>query len=89
MLHIITQSLFHNQSAGAGLATLSTEDAVLLLGDGLYGAAHPMLSGRSNIYAIAEDRATRALPPQPGIVYIDYAQMVALTETHHPIVTWS
>lgn len=63
-------------------------DAVLLIGDGLYGSAHPSLRHQQNLFAIEEDRATRGLRAETAVTYIDYPAMVTLTETHTPIITW-
>lgn len=88
MLHIISKSLFRSQSVASALPVIASEDAVLLLGDGVYSAGHPLLKNRQNLYAIDEDRLTRGLTIAPSVCYIDYATMVKLTETHTPAVTW-
>lgn len=89
MLHIISQSLFKSRAVGVGIRSLTCEDAVLLIGDGVYSASHPDIAGLENVYAIDEDRVTRGLKERDAVRYIDYAAMVVLTEMHSPIVTWS
>lgn len=89
MLHIISKSLFRSQSLATVLPVIASEDAVLLLGDGLYSAGHPLLQNQQNLYAIEEDRLTRGLVMEPAVSYIDYPAMVKLTETHIPAATWS
>lgn len=89
MLHIISRSLFESRSASTSTRLMSSEDAVILLGDGLYSANHPEIAAMPQVYAIEEDRSTRGLRPQNGIKYIDYTTMVTLTVEHNPVVTWS
>lgn len=89
MLHIISQSLFKNRSVGTGVTLVANEDALLLIGDGLYGASHPDLAALTQVFAIDEDRITRGLPPQKHITYINYAEMVELTAAHSPVITWA
>lgn len=88
MLHIISHSLFKFRPAGIDVALLNPQDAVLLLGDGIYSASHPDIQALQGVYAIEEDRIARGLPKHPHISHIDYAAMVTLTEHHHPVVTW-
>lgn len=88
MLHIITKSLFRSQSVATVLPVIANEDAVLLLGDGLYSAGHPLLRNQQNLHAIDEDRVSRGLAIEPGVCYIDYDAMVKLTESHNPTATW-
>lgn len=89
MLYIISQSLFKSRSAGICTRSLDSKDAVLLLGDGVLSANHPDIAALEQVYAIDEDRASRGLKEQDAITYIDYPAMVALTEMHNPVVTWS
>lgn len=89
MLHIISHSLFKSRSASAGLALLTPGDAVLLVGDGIYSVMHEDVLAHAHIYALTDDRVTRGLKEHDHVRYIDYAEMVSLTEQHTPIVTWS
>jgi sulfur relay protein TusB/DsrH len=88
MLHIISQSLFKSPSACVGLQSLSQNDAMLLIGDGVYNGSHPDFRLANQVFAIAEDCVARGLDQHSHIQYIDYLEMVALTERHNPIITW-
>lgn len=88
MLNILYKSPFKYSSSEL-LGNLCDEnDALLLAGDGVYGVNHPAIEQLSNVYALAEDCSTRGIQRQSKIQYIDYVEMVALTEQHNPIITW-
>lgn len=88
MLHIISQSMFSSNFSAAGVNFVSANDVILLMGDGVYSATHPSLQAYKNLYAIKEDCCARGLTTVETVRYIDYAEMVLLTEAHNPVMTW-
>ena len=81
-------STLHIAFSSAGLAAAlprrSEGDAVLLAGDAVYASR----TITESVYALEEDLSVRGVEPGPTVTVIDYAGMVALTERHHPLVSW-
>jgi tRNA 2-thiouridine synthesizing protein B len=96
-LHLIATSPDASAAAQNCLRTAAPDDAVVLLGNGVYCAvAHAFSriakrSATTNWYALAADVAQRGIGDDLGdlIVPIDDAEFVDLVTTHQPIVTWS
>lgn len=91
MMHIITRSPYSSTALEECLNFADEQSVLLLLGDAVYATSHPGLSAFNNLktYAIEEDCGARGLEKKDTIEYIDYLEMIKLTETHHPIQTWS
>ncbi len=81
-------STLHLAFSTAGLAAArkrcSDNDAILLIGDGVYAARNATQS----MFALAEDLTIRGVEPSTTITVVDYAGMVELTTNHHPLVSW-
>jgi tRNA 2-thiouridine synthesizing protein B len=90
MLHMITRSPFQCTSFQECLAVISDTDILLLLADGVYATQIlDTLPIKHCCYVIHSDIQARGLKEFPGLHYIDYTDMVDLTEHHRPIITWS
>jgi sulfur relay protein TusB/DsrH len=90
MLHIITQSHFQHAALKECLTIIAVGDSLLLLADGVYATlTHEITQYQITCYVIREDVQSRGLEERQGFTYIDYAEMVDLTDQHHPIMTWS
>lgn len=89
MLHIITTSPFQSSALSECLSFADTQDALLLLGEGVYATvrADAQLINR-NVFVLQEHTEARGLPHVTWAHYIEYHRMVELTEQHHPIQTW-
>ena len=73
-------------TAGLDAARLrcGENDAILLIGDGVY-AAH---NATDAMFALEEDLTIRGVSPSAAVTVVDYAGMVELTTEHHPLVSW-
>ena len=77
------------------LSSLSSEDAVLLLGDGAY-AALPACTyltqlgdAGATVYALRADALAAGMAePGPGVKLIDMPEFVALTERYPRQIAW-
>lgn len=98
-LHLVFRSPAASSALAHCLARAGAGDAVLLLGDGVYGAV-PIVYGSLApagpsgvaVYALMADLEARGLELAglaPEVCPIDYPGFVALTEAHHPIVSWT
>ncbi len=76
------------------MATIGADDALLLLGDGVYAllpeAWKALVQKNATVYVLADDLAaaglTESLPESVNAV--DYAGFVALTETYPRQMAW-
>lgn len=91
MLHIITRSPFSSAALVDCLSFAQAKSDILLISGGVYAIRHQALTQENalNIYALAEDVEARGLEKIAGVEYINYREMVTLTEENHPIQTWS
>lgn len=78
------------------LKTLAAEDALLLLGDGVYAAladtaaCQTLEQSNSELYALSEHVLAAGISGRlsPGVTLIGYAQFVALTERFPRQLAW-
>lgn len=97
-LHLVSRGPAESRALEDCLARAGRGDAVLLLGDGVYGACAEAgeaialrSAGRVALYVLAPDMAARGLEPErlpEGILPLDYAGFVALTIDHSPVQSW-
>lgn len=89
-LHIVSASPFTSTALTTCLNVATTDDAILLMGDGLYACNTPHLANApAKIYYMDCDRTARGIEAPKQGTGIDYQGMVALTEQYNPIQTWS
>lgn len=89
MLHIISNSPFENAALKHCLNTAAPGDVLLLISDGVYTSALDKNAfANVSVFAIQEHAEARGIHLAEWIQGIDYNQMVALTEQHHPIQSW-
>lgn len=85
VLHVVN----HAASLPACLAMAAAEDAVLLIEDGVYGAARGAVQAHP-LYALEADVVARGLAGRlaGGVELVDDAGFVELVIRHCPVVTW-
>lgn len=83
-LHILLSGAAHLPQQV--LPLLTTDDAVLLLGDAAYLQQH--FNGVSNLYLRQQDLQQRGVIAGNGQTIND-EEWVALTLAHQPVVSWS
>ena len=87
-LHLV----FSPQGMRSCLARWSPDDALILIGDGVYGANQiEQTSVEASAVAVLDsDSQARGVSgrERPGLRRIDYMEFVGLTERHSPIVSW-
>ena len=85
MLHIIS-----NPNAIAACAKhLLDDDAIMLIGDGVYGLAEPSLDTQIPIYALKVDLAARGVSAASNVTSTNMARFVSLVVQHASSVTWT
>ena len=62
---------------------LQDEDVVILIGEGVY--ARP----ETPHYVLDPDLSIRGVQATSSATCIDYAELIRLTESHHPAVSWN
>lgn len=76
----------------ACLARRESADLIVLMSDATFALTHYPMD--QNYAVLASDAASRGLDPDrlsargSAIKTVDYADLVALTEAHTPIVSW-
>ncbi len=83
-LHVLLSAAAHLPAQVSGL--IREDDAVLLLGDGVYLQAH--FSSQAQLYLRQQDLQQRGIQASTGQTISD-EEWVALTLTHQPVVSWS
>ena len=93
--HCINQSPFSSQIWAECMASVKSDDCLVLINDGVYGvlSEHPYAQALANktCYAIKEDvikRGLDQLTTNAEIKLIDYAQWVELTVQHPLNQSW-
>ena len=85
MLHIISNP---NASAPCTLHLLE-DDAVILIGDGVYAITGNKLDGRVPVYALESDLLARGVLATSNVTPTKMSQFVALVVEHANSVTWT
>ena len=99
VLHLVARSPHESSSLADCLARAGEGDAVLLLEGGVYAALKGSVfasrlqeaAGRVAVHVLAPDLAARGVAAEEtvgGLVAVDYAGFVELSERHNPIVSW-
>jgi len=83
-LHVLLSAAAHLPAQVSGL--IREDDAVLLLGDGVYLQAH--FRSQAQLYLRQQDLQQRGIQASTGQTISD-EEWVALTLTHQPVVSWS
>ena len=85
MLHIIS-----NPNAISDCAVhLVDNDAVILIGDGVYGLKDPSLGSRVPVFALESDLVARGILAASNVTPTKMSQFVALVVEHASSVTWT
>ena len=85
MLHIIS-----NPNAISDCAThLVNDDAVILIGDGVYGLKDPSLGSQVPVFALESDLVARGIGATSNVTPTKMSQFVALVVKHASSVTWT
>lgn len=89
-LHIVQSSPTTSNALRSCIAVFAKGDCLVLIADGVYGAAHPELSDiLDGCYLLDADATARGLSARASCpARIDYATFVELTTRNHPIVNW-
>ena len=85
MLHIVSSP----NALDACFSNLLNEDAVILIGDGVYAASYRSIDSRIPVYALESDLAARGIPAATNVMPTDISQFVALVVQHANSVTWT
>jgi tRNA 2-thiouridine synthesizing protein B len=97
-LHIVSGSAFQTSALARAIALVQADDAILLIEDGVYGAANTdanqtllaALPEGVSLYVLSEDLAARALPSRLSrFNEVTYAGFVDLVCQHNNSVSWS
>ena len=85
MLHIIS-----NPNAISDCTVhLEDDDAVILIGDGIYGLTNPNLGSRVPVFALESDLVARGILATSNVTPTKMSQFVALVVEHASSVTWT
>ena len=85
MLHIIS-----NPNAISDCTVhLVDDDAIVLIGDGVYGLKDPSLDSRVPVFALESDLAARGIAATCNETPTNMSQFVALVVEHASSVTWT
>lgn len=96
-LHTLNKPSSHKELCEQLKLTLSEEDAILLLEDGVYhllsintSNEHHWLSDAKTVYALREDALSRGVSTsiEIPVVFVSYEQFVELTTTHSKVISW-
>lgn len=98
-LHLVPASPATGSALADALRAAASGDAVLLLQDGVYAAAagtawalllDTARARQVHLHALRDDTRARGIADrlQAGIVLVDDAGFVALTERHARVVSW-
>ncbi len=84
-LHLVARP----EALTACLSVAAEDDAVLLLQDGVYGGM-PVMAPERALLALEPDVRARGLTGRlsADVAVVTDAGLVALVETHQPVVTW-
>lgn len=96
MLHTINKSPYSHQCLAECLRVCGTDDAVLLIQDGVYAAladsewVNQLRGKTAAIYVLQPDAAARGLTDRiaPAIKTVDYAGFVQLCCDHPNLLAW-
>ena len=85
MLHIIS-----NPNAISDCTVhLVDDDAVILIGDGVYGLKDPSLGSRVSVFALESDLVARGILATSNVTPTKMSQFVALVVEHANSATWT
>ena len=95
MLHLVNKSPYENGNLNTASTIMKSDDALLLLEDGVYGAvkkgkASAMLAGLT-VSVMGPDLAARGISEDKladGVNVIDYAGFVELVEKNDKVQSW-
>ena len=95
MLHVVNKSPYSTGSLGTASSIMKSDDALLLIEDGVYGAvksgkAASML-GSCKVSVLGPDLAARGITEDKlidGVDVIDYAGFVDLVEANDKVQSW-
>ena len=85
MLHIVSNP----NSLDTCLSHLVDDDAVILIGNGVYGVSHNSVNSRIPVYALETDLTARGIPAATNVTPTDISQFVTLVVQHPNSVTWT
>ena len=85
MLHIISNP----NAISDCTAHLVNDDAVILIGDGVYGLKDPSLASQVPVFALESDLVARGILATSNVTPTKMSQFVALVVEHASSVTWT
>lgn len=85
MLHIVSSP----DALDACFSSVLTEDAVILIGDGVYAIQNDSFDSQIPVYTLESDLAARGIPAATNVMPTDISQFVALVVQHANSVTWT
>ncbi|MBB5210306.1 sulfurtransferase complex subunit TusB [Microbulbifer hydrolyticus] len=87
-LHIVNQSPHTGSALRDCLASFAEGDALLLIEDGVYGAAGHQPLPENNVYCLQADADARGITLAANVEGIDDLRWVSLCTEHNPVVSW-
>ncbi len=95
MLHVVNKSPYNTRSLDTASSIMKSDDALLLIEDGVYGAvksgkAAAMLGG-CKVSVLGPDLAARGITADKlidGVDVVDYAGFVDLVEANDKVQSW-
>jgi tRNA 2-thiouridine synthesizing protein B len=95
ILHLVNKSPYENSNLNTASSIMSSDDVLLLIEDGVYGAvksgkASAMITGQK-VSVLGPDLAARGISEDKladGVDVIDYAGFVELVESNDKVQSW-
>lgn len=90
-LHIIRSSAFNSNDLQQALSLASENDSIVFTDDGVYNLNHPLLNEHHThtLYCVEQHLVARGINNNLAAAkLISMAQLVELTLTHKPVITW-
>ncbi len=97
VLHLVSRSPYFSLDLAKALSRLSSEDALLLLANAVYGAcpgspvADSIQASQATRYVLIPDLKARGITPEsllPEIIPVEFEGFVDLTVAYSRILTW-
>ncbi|PCI62770.1 MAG: sulfurtransferase complex subunit TusB [Gammaproteobacteria bacterium] len=90
ILHLVRTSAYQHDDLAQCLQVYSAEDTIVLMDDGCYNLAHPLLKQVSSkrLLIIIEHCQARAVTFEKNKQAIVLAQLTPLLFSHDSVITW-
>ena len=90
ILHLIQKSPFTSNTLAECMTKTESDDAILLMHDGVYGIHHPEITQTSiKIFALSDDLNARGLKIESSHIQpISYDEFVELCTQYESSISW-